>query len=266
MLSGTRANIAVKVIDDDLLTLRRLGENVRDAMQTIPGVADLSLEQQMDIPVVRFVLNRTAIARYGLKAGDVAEAIETSFAGTSVWRVFDRATSFDLVVKLDTEASVDFDRMADRDFLQRGRARPCGCGERHPQSRVAGCADVGRLPRGVRRQLESQQSASERLLVLGASVVVGLLVVLVLAFENCRDALLIMLNLPLALIGGVVGVFLSGGVLSVASMIGFITLFGIATRNGIMLVSRIRHLMAFEGVKDFREAVERRRMSGSRRF
>ena len=85
----------------------------------------------------------------------------------------------------------------------------------------------------------------------------GLFVILVLAFHSSRDALLIMLNLPLALIGGVVGVFLAGGVLSVASMIGFITLFGIATRNGIMLVSHIRHLREHEGVADFRTAVVR---------
>ena len=98
---------------DDLLILRRLGEGVRNAMRAVPGVVDLSLEQQMDIPVVRFVLNRTAIARYGLRAGDVADAIETSFAGTTVGRVFDRATSFDLVVKLDADASVDFERIAD---------------------------------------------------------------------------------------------------------------------------------------------------------
>ena len=89
---------------------------------------------------------------------------------------------------------------------------------------------------------------------------VGLYVILVLAFGNSRDALLIMLNLPLALIGGVAGVFLSGGVLSVASMIGFITLFGIATRNGIMLVSHIRHVREVEHVADFREAVERAAM------
>jgi len=117
------------------------------------------------------------------------------------------------------------------------------------------------MPAGYRveygGQFESQQSASRRLLILGVGVIAGLFMLLVLAFGLPRDALLIMLNLPLALIGGVAGVFLAGGVLSVASMIGFITLFGIATRNGIMLVSHIHHLIEDEGVSDFREAVER---------
>jgi Cu/Ag efflux pump CusA len=117
------------------------------------------------------------------------------------------------------------------------------------------------LPSGYRveygGQFESQQSASERLLVLGGAAIAGVFMILVLAFGRARDALLVMVNLPLALIGGVAGVFLAGGVLSVASMIGFITLFGIATRNGIMLVSHIRQLMDVEGVTDFREAVER---------
>jgi Cu/Ag efflux pump CusA len=117
------------------------------------------------------------------------------------------------------------------------------------------------MPEGYRieygGQFESQQSASRRLLGLGAVVIAALFMILLLAFGRGRDALLIMLNLPLALIGGVAGVFLAGGVLSVASMIGFITLFGIATRNGIMLVSHIRHLLDEEGVRDFRTAVER---------
>ena len=117
------------------------------------------------------------------------------------------------------------------------------------------------MPSGYRveygGQFESQQDASQRLLLLGILAVAVLFMLLVLAFGRVRDAWLIMLNLPLALIGGVAGVYLSGGVLSVASMIGFITLFGIATRNGIMLVSHIRHLLEHEGVTDFREAVER---------
>ena len=117
------------------------------------------------------------------------------------------------------------------------------------------------MPAGYRveygGQFESEQTASRRLLLLGVAVIAGLFMLLVLAFGLPSDALLIMLNLPLALIGGVAGVFLAGGVLSVASMIGFITLFGIATRNGIMLVSHIHHLIEEEGITDFREAVER---------
>ena len=117
------------------------------------------------------------------------------------------------------------------------------------------------MPAGYRveygGQFESQQSASRRLGLLFIGVLAGLFMLLVLAFGRARDAVIVMANLPLALIGGVAGVYLAGGVLSVASMIGFITLFGIATRNGIMLVSHIQHLMTNEGVTDFREAVER---------
>ena len=294
MLSGTRANIAVKVFGDDLRTLRRLGENVRNAMQTVPGVADLSLEQQMDVPFVRFVLNRPAIARYGLRPGDVAEAIETSFAGATVGRIFDRGTSFNLVVKFDPSTGADFDRVADlpidaptgavvpvrlladvrreegpnmvlRENVQRRIVISCNVAGRDLGGVVrdvqAAIAQAVPMPVGYRveygGQFESEERATQRLLALGVLVIAGLFMLLVLAFGRARDALLVMVNLPLALIGGVVGVFLSGGILNVATLIGFITLFGIATRNGIMLVSHIQHLMQEEGVVDLREAVER---------
>jgi Cu/Ag efflux pump CusA len=117
------------------------------------------------------------------------------------------------------------------------------------------------MPAGYRveygGQFESEQTASRRLLGLGVLAIAGVFMLLVLAFGRARDAFIVMVNLPLALIGGVAGVFLSGGVLNVATIIGFITLFGIATRNGIMLVTHIRHLMTVEGVHDFRQAVER---------
>jgi CzcA family heavy metal efflux pump len=294
MLSGTRANIAVKVFGDDLLTLRRLGESVRDVVGAVPGVADLSLEQQMNVPFVRFILNRPMIARYGLRPGDVAEAIETSFAGATVGRIFDRGTAFDLLVKFDAQSGADFDRIADlpidtptggvipirvvadvrreegpnmvlRENVQRRIVISCNVAGRDLGSVVrdiqAAVAQNVSMPQGYRveygGQFESEQSASRRLLALGVLVIGGLFLLLVLAFGKPRDALIVMVNLPLALIGGVVGVFLSGGVLNVATMIGFITLFGIATRNGIMLVSHIHHLMEAEGVTDFREAVER---------
>ena len=294
MLSGTRANIAVKVFGDDLLTLRRLGETARDAVASVPGVVDLSLEQQMNVPFVRFILNRPMIARYGLRPADVAEAIETSFAGATVGRIFDRGTAFDLLVKFDAASGADFDRIADvpidtpsggtipirlvadvrreegpnmvlRENVQRRIVISCNVAGRDLGSVVqdiqTAVAQSVSMPAGYRveygGQFESEQSASRRLLGLGVLVIAGLFLLLVLAFEKPRDALIVMVNLPLALIGGVVGVFLSGGVLNVATMIGFITLFGIATRNGIMLVSHIHHLMEAEGVTDFREAVER---------
>jgi Cu/Ag efflux pump CusA len=106
-------------------------------------------------------------------------------------------------------------------------------------------------------QFESAQSASRLLGILSVAVILGIGILLQMAFRSARDAALVMLNLPLALIGGAVGVFVSGGVLSIAAIIGFITVFGIATRNGIMLVSHIRHLQEHEGVTDLREAVRR---------
>ena len=225
------------------------------------GVVDLSLEQQMDIPFVRFVLNRPAIARHGLRAEDVAEAVEASFAGATVGRIFDRGAAFDLVVKFDPGSSADFERIADLPIDTPGGAPvpirlladvrreegPNMILRENVQRRIVISANVaGRdlgsvvddirtavaqavpMPAGYRveygGQFESQQSASRRLLVLGVGVVAGLFMLLVLAFGRARDAIIVMVNLPLALIGGVAGVFLAGGVLSVASMIGFITL------------------------------------------
>jgi len=295
MLSGTRANIAVKVFGDDLVTLRRLGEGVRAAMSTVPGVVDLSLEQQMDIPFVRFILNRSMMARYGLRPGDVAAAIETSFAGATVGRIFDRGTAFDLIVKLDSSAAAaDFDRVSDlpidtptgavvpvrlladvrreqgpnmvlRENVQRRIVISSNVAGRDLGSVVndiqAAVAQAVPMPMGYRveygGQFESEEAASQRLLGLGVLVIAGLFMLLVLAFGRARDAVVVMVNLPLALIGGVVGVFLAGGVLNVATTIGFITLFGIATRNGIMLISHIRNLITVEGVSDVRVAVER---------
>jgi CzcA family heavy metal efflux pump len=294
MLSGTRANIAIKIFGDDLPTLRHLGERVRETAAGVEGAVDVALEPQAEVPFVRFVLDRGAIARYGLHIEQVAQAVEAALAGAVVGRVFDRAAAFDLVVKFDAASRADFDRLSAlpidtpsggavpirllaevrremgpnmvlRENVQRRIVVSANVSGRDLGSVVddirAAVAQGIPMPAGYRveygGQFESEQSASRRLLVLGAAAVGGVFLLLLLAFGSARDAMLIMVNLPLALIGGVAGVFLAGGVLSVASMIGFITLFGIATRNGIMLVSHIRHLIDQEGVTDFREAVER---------
>ena len=292
MLSGTRSNIAVKIFGDDLRTLRALAEQVRAAISDIPGVVDLSVEQQTDIPTVSVRFNREALARYGMPAGAAAQALKTAFMGQEVGSILEGQVAVPLVVRYQGEppermetirqtmidtpsgarvplsavAQIREDRSPNfvtRENVQRKIVVSANVAGRDLRSVVNDIQDhVERetdFPPGYRieygGQFESEAEASRRILLLGALVVVAILVILSTAFRSWRDALIIMSNLPLALIGGVVGVFLGGGVLSVASLIGFITLFGIATRNGIMLISHIKHLMTEEGVTDFRRAV-----------
>jgi len=292
MLSGTRANIAVKVFGDDLTMLRSLARQVEAVMRGVPGVVDLSVEQQTDIPTVRVQVRPEDAARYGLQPGEVAAKIQTAFVGSEVNRVLEGQVSFPLVVRYPTaeledlqviertlidspsKAKIPLDAVADiyedrspnfisREGVQRKIVVQCNVADRDLLGVVneirASVGDQVTFPQGYRveygGQFESEAEASRRLLVLGSGVVIAILLILATAFHSTRDALIIMLNLPLALVGGVAGVYLAGGVLSVASIIGFITLFGIATRNGIMLISHIRHLREAEGVTDLREAV-----------
>ncbi|MEX2262718.1 MAG: efflux RND transporter permease subunit [Bryobacteraceae bacterium] len=294
MLSGTRANIAVKVFGDDLAMLRSLARQVEAAMRDIEGVVDLSMEQQTDIPTVRIQVRPEDAARYGLQPGEVTTMIQTAFVGIEVNRVLEGQISFPMVVRypetdmddlgvigrtlidspsgakvpLDAVADIHEDRgpnFISRESVQRKIVVQCNVAGRDLRGVVneirAAVGEKVTMPQGYRveygGQFESEAEASRRLLVLGAGVIVGILLILATAFHSTRDALIIMLNLPLALVGGVAGVYLAGGVLSVASLIGFITLFGIATRNGIMLISHIRHLREVEGVTDLHEAVIR---------
>ena len=287
MLSGTRANIAVKIFGDELRELRRVGEQVRSAMAGIPGVVDLSVEQQMDIPQLTIRLDRAAMARHGLRVRDVGEAIETAFRGQTVSRVLEGQTAFDLVVRYDAGVLADLDTVrgtlistpagaqvplrslaevrkdlspntVSRENVQRTivvTANVSGRDLRSVVEEIRGRVEAGvALPDGYRveygGQFESAEQASRILSLLGVVVIAGIFVLLSVAFASARDAALVMANLPLALIGGVVGVFLSGGVLSVASIIGFITLFGIATRNGLMMIAHIHYLADHEHPAD----------------
>src|SRR5712691_11284095 len=296
MLSGTLANIAVKIFGDDLRELRLLARQVQASMAGVPGVVDLSLEQQTDIPTLRIRPDAALAARYGLPAGEVAERIETVLIGSEVGRVLEGQVSFPLVAKygdprrpgdgedtlggirdvlLDTPAgprvplasvaTIQEDRSPNfimREGVQRRIVVQCNVAGRDLQSTVQEIqqrvAQAVKLPQGYRieygGQFESAERAFQRLLLLGIGVVAGIFLILGIAFGSYKDALIIMLNLPLALVGGVAGVFLAGGVLSLASIVGFITLFGIATRNGIMLISHVHHLQG-QGVSDPREAV-----------
>ena len=292
MLSGTRASIAVKIFGDDLYKLRKLAEKARQSMSAVPGVVDLSVEQQMDIPVLKTRFDRAALAQHGLKVQEVSSVLEASMQGVTVSRVLEGRNAFDLVVRLsekdnwttdtikevplDTPAGYKIPLKAVADVIKDTGPNTISREQVERKivisSNVAG-RDVTSVVQDIRKlvdpliaqesgysveyggQFESAAEAGRVLVILGIIVVLAIALILSLAFGSERDALLIMLNLPLALIGGIAGVFVSGGVLSVASMIGFITVFGIATRNGIMLVSHIKHLQQHEGVTDFREAV-----------
>jgi Cu/Ag efflux pump CusA len=217
--------------------------------------------------------------------------LRTAYTGDEVGQVLEGQVSFPLVLRYSSEATQDIGRtlldtpsgarvplsavavitedrgpnFVTRENVQRKITVTANVAGRDLRSVVNEIQQrVGRsvtLPTGYYveygGQFQSEGAASRQLLLLGIAVIAGIAVILAVAFGSWRDALIVMLNLPLALIGGVVGVFISGGILSVASLIGFITLFGIATRNGIMVVSHIKQLQQQEGVTDFREAVLR---------
>jgi Cu/Ag efflux pump CusA len=294
MLSGTRANIAVKIFGDDLPTLRQLASQVQSQMSRVEGVVDLATEQQTDIPTLKVRVDAAAAARQGLESGTVTEALQTARVGHAVGQILEGQVAFPLVVRYAPDESSDLDALGTtliqtpdrrqiplstvatiqedrgpnfvmRENVQRRIVVQSNVSGRDLRSVVNDIRDlVGqnvKLPQGYHieygGQFESEAQASRQLLWLSLGVVTAIFFILSAAFGSSRDGLLIMLNLPLALIGGVVGVYLAGGVLSVASIVGFITLFGIATRNGIMLVSHIRHLQEHEGVTEFRTAVRR---------
>jgi CzcA family heavy metal efflux pump len=299
MLSGTRANIAVKIFGEDLGRLRDLAMQIEVLMRDIPGVVDLSTEQQVNIPILRVDFDRGAIARHGLRVGDVARTLETAYRGMAVSTILEGRIAFELVLRLGhtgtggsevptietvgdvlvdtpmgpkvplkTLARVSQDRgpnLISREKVQRKIVVMCNVADRDLNGVVDDIRRAIRenvdLPAGYYveygGQFESAEQTTRMLSILGVIVVAGIGFLLHIVFRSMRDAMLIMVNLPLALIGGVAGVHIAGGELSVASLIGFITVFGIAARNGIMMVSHIRHLQRFEGVADFSEAVRR---------
>ncbi|MBE7464221.1 MAG: efflux RND transporter permease subunit [Planctomycetes bacterium] len=294
MLSGTRASVAIKIFGEDLYRLRKLAEKARQEISTVPGVVDLSVEQQMDIPILKTNMDRAAMAHHGLQVQDVAHTLEAGLQGSTVSRVIEGRNSFDLVVKVAGTEAWTTDTLGDLPIhtpqgykvalrsvadIRKDAGPNTISREQVERKIVISCNVAGRdvtsVVQDIRSrvdpilaeepgysveyggQFESATEAGRVLVILGIAVILAIGLVLHLAFGSARDAFLIMLNLPLALIGGILGVFVSGGVLSVASMIGFITVFGIAARNGIMLVSHIRHLQEHEGVTDFQEAVYR---------
>ena len=294
MLSGSRANIAVKIFGNDLAELRTLAQQVKGVMEKVEGAVDVQPEQQTEIPFLTVTYRREALAQHGLSAKELSENIEVAFNGVAVSKVVQGQASFDLVVRYDPATRDNLDTIRATLITTPSGARlplsalaeirndrgPYFINRENVQRKIVVMANVAgrdlksvveemqasvakdvKLPAGYHiefgGQFESAAEASRVLLLLGSVVVVGIFLLLFVAFHSARDAFLVMLNLPLSIIGGVVGVYLAGGVVTIASIIGFITLFGIATRNGVMMISHIHHLIEHDAVNDVAEAVTR---------
>lgn len=293
MLSGTMANIAIKLYGPELFRLRNSAEEIRGAIADVPGLADLSVEQQKDIPQVRIVPDRAQMARYNLTMAGVAEAMEAATAGMVVTRTLEGDRGFDVVVKfpdatrnststienvlIDTPTGVKIPLSAVAQVVS--AKGPNTITRENAQRKIVVQANVtGRdlrtvfedvrnrieqrvkLPEGYYveygGQFESEAEATKTIGLLSLVSLLFIVLILYLEFGSFKDAFLVMVNLPLAFIGGILSVYFTSKVISVASLVGFITLFGIATRNGILLISHYKHLMEEEGEK-LREAVIR---------
>ena len=280
MLSGTRASIAVKIFGPDLYELRRLAREVETLAGEVEGTVDVAMEQQADVPQVRVEMNRLAMARFGVTPAHLAEAIDVAFAGEVVSQVLEERRAFDLVVRFAPEyrgsleavrdarvntpvgSSVALKTLADVRFDLGPNAISREDVQRKivVQSNVAG-RDVGSVVEDIRQrvrsevalpagyhveyggQFEAAGAATQTIGLMSLLSLVAIFLLLFVEFGAIRQVLLVMVNLPLALVGGVLAVWLTDGVLNVATLVGFITLFGIAIRNGILMVSHYNHLL-----------------------
>ena len=281
VLSGIRAQVAIKIYGPDLATLRDLGGQVEAILREIRGVRDLQLEQQINVPEIHITVKREEAGRLGLTPGDVLETAQIAFNGEVVSQVvegqrffplflwFDEASRQDRAgmgnllidapdkrkVPLRTVAEVSEDEgpyFINREKVQRRIAVQANVQGRDLGSMVAEAQEE--IAKGVKfpagyfieygGQFESQQEATRILTLYGVLALGATLLLLVKAFSSLRSSLIVLANLPLALIGGIVAIFLTGKVVSVPALIGFIGVFGIAARNGIILVSHYRHLRA----------------------
>lgn len=278
MLSGTQANIAIKLFGPDLNRLFSLGTQIKNAVAPIEGIADLNLEQQIERPQLQIRPKREMLAKYGISLPEFSRFVETGLGGTVVSQVYDRGRSFDVTVKIDDK---DREGMEAIENLMIDGANgkiplsyvadvvstsgPNTISRENAQRKIVISANVaGRDLHGVINdiqhniktqvdlpeeyhveyggQFESEQAASRILLLTS---IISLLIIFMLLFhefKNLSVSGVIMLNLPLALIGGVISIWLTSGEISIPAIIGFISLFGIATRNGILLVSHYNQL------------------------
>lgn len=287
MLSGTRANIAIKIFGDDLQQLFELGKSVETNIKSIEGIADVAVDQQVEVPQIRITPKRQLLAAYGMTVGDLMEQVDVAFAGEKAGEIYEGQKYFDLIVRFQKESrnsmealqsalislpnggEISLDQLAEVKSV----SSPNTISRENVKRKIVIAANVqGRdlrgvvneiqqivaanidLPEGYRveygGQFESEAKASQLLLITAMVAILIIFLLLYYEFQDVKLSFIVLINLPLALIGGILIVYFTSGVISIAATIGFISLFGIATRNGILLVSRYEDLRK-EGMQGF---------------
>jgi HME family heavy-metal exporter len=284
LLSGVRAQVAVKIFGEDLGELRAMAAEVQAAIQTIPGAVDVQIERQVLVPQLTIRLDRNTLQRYGMQTGEIARDLEVLYGGKVISQILDGQKTFDLVLRavpedrenlenirktqihtpdgalipLESIAHIEYEKGLNSVSHENGQRRIIVSFNVQDQdlgttvkSAEQAVRDRVKLPQGYflefGGQFEAQRDASALIGILSIFVVLGIFLVLYAHFSSWRIAVQVMLNIPLALVGSVAAVWLTGGTFSVATLVGFITLTGIASRNGIMMISHYLHLMEHEG-------------------
>jgi Cu/Ag efflux pump CusA len=279
MISGTRANIAIKLFGTDLNKMFALGNEIKQSITGIEGLVDVNLDQQVEVPQIQIRANREMLANYGISIDQFNEFINIAFGGEKLSDIYEGQRKFDLVLRLNNDytqtiegirsALIDTDDGKKVPLEQVAEivsvTGPSSISRENVQRKIVISANVaGRdlrsvvrdiqekvntginLPEGYRveygGQFESEEKASRSLMLTSIMAILIIFLLLYQEFKNFKLAGIILLNLPLALIGGVFAIYFTSGVLSIPAIIGFITLFGIATRNGILLISNYQRL------------------------
>lgn len=295
LLSGVKAQIAIKVFGPELSTLRAKGAEVYEAIKDVPGLVDLQVEQQVLIPQVKIHLLREEAARYGISVGDLASMLEKALQGDVVGQILEGQKTVDVFMRFDDKSRTDLelikrtpvkimpdgsritvDKVADvyestgPNIIQRENTQRRIVVQANSTNRSldAIISDVQEniqkkvnLPPGYYvvygGQYESQQEASKLMILLATASIMTIFLILLAHFRSNFIAIQVMLNIPMAFIGGVFAIYITGGTMSIASLVAFVTLCGIASRNGIMMISHYLHLMKEEGEAFTKEMVIR---------
>ena len=284
MLSGTKANIAIKLFGDDLNRMFTLGNEIKSAIQGIPGIADLNVEQQIERPQLVISPKREMLAKYGISLPEFSEFVNVCLAGEAVSQVYEKGKSFDLTVRVKDNLRDEMEKIRNL-MIETGDGQkiplnyvaeirsamgPNTISRENVKRKIVISANVAdrdlrsvvndiqaqvdaqiKLPEGYHieygGQFESEQAASRTLALTSFMSIVVIFLLLYHEFRSVKESAIILINLPLALIGGVFALLITTGEVSIPAIIGFISLFGIATRNGMLLISHYNHLQQEEG-------------------